>query len=485
MKNVSGVASKVLCSGLSLLLLLGSVVVPTTSFADACGTAENVCGDTTNALKKMIDDPKCKADSSCLDCVNKNLGQGQMANYCSAYSSTKKSNKSQNIQTATYTVTALLCGTSCVLQQSVYPATVAVGQALGKACGGLALATAGLEIIMAISSNNLSGAAMGVVTGAATAGKNYAVMTASKVAGQAAAKAAVNAATKGGSKLTAMSKTPACGTFAIYGLLAGAKLLSGKSMKKAKEAQCQVVDGLGKSANSVAQSCQLGKELPPLPPSTGSAGMFAATAESFAGVKVEDGVKTLGVTAADQFIKDIKGDLAKEEANGRFNVGDIAKQIDDGADLGSLLSGVGSPELVSAIVEGDRMQQNGEKFKQLAGLDGGYSAPGAGGTNVASAGTGSSGTSEMGFGNMSGAAPGEGVESATIERAPAASVASALSSDGDILHSAFAGSIFDIISIRIKEQKGQYAEAEPEGRLNRAFNGFKDRDRLPAARSGK
>jgi len=85
--------------------------------------------------------------------------------------------------------------------------------------------------------------------------------------------------------------------------------------------------------------------------------------------------------------------------------------------------------------------------------------------------------------NFGSAATEGGVQSLDIERIPASETQSGLVNDGDILHSAFGGTIFDIVSLRIKEQKGKYAEAEPEGRMNRAFNGFSNRERQPANKS--
>lgn len=451
-----------------MLLILGVTLAPSTGFS-AEVSCDKFCGNTKDAIANLISDPKCKSDTSCVKCVGDNLGQSQVASYCSAYTSTSKSNKKQTIQTATYLTTAVVCGTACALTSA--GVTAAAGATLSKVCGGLGLAAAGLEVIMAITSNDLAGAAMGAVGGAGTAGKNIQLVT-GKV------KVPVDAAK---TKLGKLAQNPACMTFATYALLSGVKLFTAKSMKKAKAAQCDVIGNFGKSADAAVQTCQLGRDIPP-PPSTGAAGMFAATSESFSDTKVDDGVKALGLTATDQFITDMKNDLYKAEELGKVNFGDIAKRVDSGEDLSSFIGGTGAPaDLVTAILDGEARMKKGEKFKALEALDGGYSASEAG-SGLASTGTGS-GTSEMGFGALP-AAPGEGVQSLEIDRAPA-QVASALTNDGDILHSAFGGSIFDIVSLRIKEQKGQYAEAEPESRMNRVFNGYTDRNRQPAQKSGK
>jgi hypothetical protein len=88
--------------------------------------------------------------------------------------------------------------------------------------------------------------------------------------------------------------------------------------------------------------------------------------------------------------------------------------------------------------------------------------------------------SELGFGSDS-ATPAEGADSLGFDRKPSNAGGPQLGTDGDVFHSQFGGSIFDIVSIRIKETKDAYAELEPAGRMNRVFNGFSDPKRKPAA----
>jgi len=349
--------SRIMSSTLSILLILGIAFTPTLSFAGG-GSCDSFCGNTKDGIANLIQDPKCKADPSCVSCVGNTLGTSQIANYCTAYQSSSKSEKKQTIQTATYLATAVTCITACALQAAVV--TSAAGATLARVCGGLGLAAAGMELIFALSSNDLAGGAMGAIGGIGRAGKNIALVT-GKVVPVAVGKTGT---------LKALSKNPACVTGVMYGVLSGLKLASEKSMKKAKKSQCDIIGNFGSSANPAVQSCQLGHIA--APPSTGDAGMFAATASSFTAPSLNDGVNQLGLTATDQFIKDMRGDLQTAENAGKFNYGDLAKRVDDGESLGSLLGGTGAPpELLAAILDGEARALKGEKLKGLEGLDGG------------------------------------------------------------------------------------------------------------------
>lgn len=453
--------SRILSSALSILLIFGVALSPTLSFAG--GSCSAFCGDTKNAIANLIKDPKCKADASCVSCVGNTLGSSQVANYCTAYQSTAKSEKKQLPVAILYDTTAAVCLVSCGLQMSSLPPTVALGQTLARVCTGLGLGAAAFDIISALTSNDPTGAVMGAIGAAPGVGTKMTMLT----------KGMTGLTTKLGDKAASTAKNQACMSGAIYTLLAVTKHMSLSKMKKAAQSQCDVIANFGQGANAAVQSCQLGNIA--APPSTGDAGLFAATAESFAAPTLNDGLNQLGVNAADQFIKDMRGDLKNLEDLGKYNFGDLAKKADAGAPASDIIKSFGLGKEQAVMVDNlEARLLAGEKIPGLDALGGGYSGGGTG-TELASV----SNTSEMNF-NVS---TGEGVQSLDIERVPASEGQSGLVDDGDILHSAFGGTIFDIVSLRIKEQKGKYAEAEPEGRMNRAFNGFSNRERQPASKS--
>lgn len=454
MKNVS----RPLAQTLSLLLIFGIAFAPTTGFSGMSCAAKSLCNNSKDAISQLIEDPKCKADAACVKCVGTTLGDSQLATYCTAYDSTTKSKKKQDWAATIYYTTSGICLTSCALKNSEYGK--ALGETLAKVCTGLGVAAAGYDIISALAANDVTGGLLGLV-GAAPALTSAVSLIANKAGTDAIGKAKKNSCLSG----------------ATFLLLAVAKSVSTSKMKDAAKGQCDVLANFGKSAGAAVQSCQLGKDVPQ-PESTGGAGFFAATSETFSAPKIDDVVKELGVTASDQFIKDMRSDFDTMDKLGKLHFDEVAKKVDDGASPADIMSSFGLGSNVAALADNlEGRIKSGEKIRGLDALSGGYSAPGAG---LASTG---GGTSEMGFGNA-GAAPGGASATLDIDRKPA-SVASALGTDGDILHSAFSGSIFDIISLRIKEQKSQYADAEPEGRMNRVFNGYTDRNRKPATKSGR
>jgi len=115
---------------------------------------------------------------------------------------------------------------------------------------------------------------------------------------------------------------------------------------------------------------------------------------------------------------------------------------------------------------------------------------GSGTTGYAATGGGAdphAGTGDLSFGSNS-ASPGEGFTSLEIDRNPASS-STALSNDADVFHGTYSGTIFDIVTSRLKAQKSDYAELDPESRMNRLFNGYGEPGskavRKPASRSGQ
>ncbi|MBS1961363.1 MAG: hypothetical protein JST04_04035 [Bdellovibrionales bacterium] len=390
--------------------------------------------------------------------MSDSLGMGQTQSYCSAYQSTSKGKTKQTISTVMYDATALTCLTACFMSKSVYAS--AAGQALGKVCTGLGLAASAYDFISALTANDPAGIAMGALSAYQTA---KGAVTIAKVVKDGAQTTKVS--------LNAKSKSDSCVTGVIMTGLAVFKHISQGKMNKNKQDQCDIINQMSSNANNAVMACTQAK------PNTNSntsslSGLFQVTPENFSSLTVNDGAQHLGATAGDQFIKDMQPDLEKAVSAGVFNPADLAKKVDSGASASDVI-GAGNigPEMAALVKDIDRRIQGGEQFKSLADLGGGYSGGAGGGLADQS----SNPNGELAFGGPAGATPGEGAsDSLEIDRKPASAANLAGLEDGDVFHGAFGGTIFDIVTNRLKAEKSNYAELDPEARMNRLFNGYRD-----------
>lgn len=452
MKNHSIFSSTPLFIGLLSLSVTFTGFVPANAEAkEVCAT---LCGVTSENAKNMISDKNCKNSTSCVNCVVKNLNQSQSGAYCTSYN---KQTKGQKIETFTATLNtgaALSCAASCVL------GTVA-GPVLDRVCGGLGIAIMVTEVTQTIAGlTKQDGNLMGLATQVISAEKTFKLLK------------------KGTQSAGLNLKNPACVNAVMFGITAAAKIKGMKKMKSGADASCQTVEQLAGTVAGPVQAC-LNTNAPSTGAGTTLAGLFTATGSSYS-VPTPADVDTYASTASgtDPFLREMKADLQSASDAGKIDMATISKKIESGSSPSSILAEAGLPsELVEVLKENENRIEAGESSKVLASIvGGGYSGESAG---RAVASTGDTGFSEMGFGTD--ATPGEGHELLEIQRLPAERKPSLLGSD-DIFHSSFPGTIFEIITDRIKEQKDQYVQAEPEGRMNRIFNGYSDpKNRAPAA----
>jgi predicted alpha/beta-fold hydrolase len=123
--------------------ILVAILTPNLVFAG--GSCDAFCGNTTDSIKNLIQDQRCKADSSCVKCVGESLGVSQVSSYCSAYQSTTKSKSKQTVSAILFDATAVVCLTSCFMTKSGFAS--AADQTLAKTCTGLGLANAAYDFV--------------------------------------------------------------------------------------------------------------------------------------------------------------------------------------------------------------------------------------------------------------------------------------------------------------------------------------------------
>lgn len=432
----------------SFSLLTGPL--PSAMAANSC---DSLCGVTAANAKNLINDANCKKSDTCVNCVVKAVTGSQSGAYCSAYSD---SNKGQGLQKVTATLnlaSAAVCATACVMGMT--PAGTPV--AWDRVCGFAGLANTALEVGMAIKDiakgdGNILSLGGSIISGAGSISMIRKVTT--------------------GVTKTMMQKamSPSCINAVLFGINGAAKIKSIKDLKKSGQSACDSAQSLTSMVEGNVQSCLAALPTPPIKGSS-SAGMFAATASAFT-PPTPDAVDHLAATiGTDKYLKNVKSDLTLATDAGKLDMNEIGKKVDSGESAANILSAAGMPENMTDMVkEAEGRINRGETSPLLASITGDSYKSGSGSATVA----GGSGIDEMGFGGSGGATPGESNSVLEIFRAPASTASLAASQDGDVFHASYNGTIFDIVSGRIKERKSQYSELEPEGRVNRIFNGYSD-----------
>lgn len=470
----------------SLASLLGSLLIATAvpGLAFAGDSCENFCGKLDAEAKAALANPVCAKDPTCVKCVQSAQLESQSGLQCTAAGGSKKGKAGEVIYAAINTAATLVCGTACTM--SLTPLLgQATEEAWRNACSYAGFGVTAAELGYTIA-NMIKGEKMDYL-GLAT--KAYGVTSS---VGKIVKKGTEDALAKALSTKTLagkMIKNPACINTVMYGLAAQQKIKSIKRSSDSAKAACDNALKYQSPAGSPIQAClapALAKNN--ITQSTQLTGMYSATAEVYAKASIDDVTHLAATSALNDSLKSLKPDMDMAAAQGKLDYDGIAKKLDAGADLSSILADANlNPDLMSAIKNATDSMTDADAAK-LSGVmgQGGaptYSAPAA----FASTG-GESGVGDLSFGG-SGASPGEGSESLEIDRAPAGAKVAGLADDGDIFHGAYGGTIFDIVTTRLKAEKSNYAELDPEGRMNRLFNGYRDTNaksaRKPAGHSAK
>jgi len=454
-----------------LTSLLGSVIIalliPGLVYAgDSC---DRFCGKLDAEAKAALANPTCAKDPNCVKCVRSAQLESQSGLQCSAASGSKKGKAGEVIFAAINTAATVVCGTACTI--SLLPA---VGQtserAWSQACGWAGFSVTATELGYSIE-QMLKGEKVDYLGLAMQA---YGAKSTLAMISEKGAQHVVDGLNATKKRAGNLIKNPACLNSVMYGYAAQQKIKSIKKSSDSAKAACDNALKYQSPTGSPIQAC-----LAPtfaknnITSSTQLAGMYSATAEVYAKASIDDVTHLAATSALNDSLKSLKPDMDMATAQGKLDYDGIAKKLDAGADLSSILADANlNPDLLTAIKNATDSLTDADAAK-LSGVMGQgaaptYSAPAA----LASTG-GESGVGDLSFG-VSGAVPGEGSESLEIERAPAGAKVGELSDDGDIFHGAFGGTIFDIVTTRLKAEKSNYAELDPEGRMNRLFNGYKE-----------
>ena len=444
-----------LLSSLTIALL-----VPSLAYAGNCDT---LCSLNANNAKERMTNPACKNDPTCVSCVSQSLGQSQSGMQCAAYGKSQKGKTGEIINAAINTAATITCGVACGLSNAGPAAAGSV--AWGKICGFAGLAVTATEVGFTVANliKGEKGDWLGLATKALGAQANLNL-----------AKTGTAPVIEAQSTVGKMIANPACLNTVMFGVAAAMKIASVGKMGKASADACTNAQSLASGLDSSIQGCLAAKKLNASTSSTSLAGFFTPTHESFPVPTIDDADHQ--AASVGQYLKNMKSDMKFAETQGKFNLADIAKKIESGSGISDLIADQGIPsQLTDAIKSAEDQMKKTDTSALLAAVNG---APAAGNVSVhVDSGMSRGDSSELAFGST--ATPGEGAESLEIERKPAQAVSTA-SLDGDVFHGAYHGTIFDIVTDRLKAQKGNYAELDPEGRMNRLFNGYGEPGRKPA-----
>jgi hypothetical protein len=466
-------------NGFSILISALTIGFTVPGLALGASTCDQLCSATKDSVKSLVSDPKCKSSADCLDCVATSVLGSQQGAQCDGYKSAKKSSTTQVVSASLYTATGIACGIACAV--TMIPAYGnSQASTMTKLCGGLGLATAATDVAFALTSNDIAGGLMGAVGGIGTAKSNLGYM--GKGIEQLRFSATdVTEGVKGAveGKLTEagkQAKSYVCINTAIYLGTGVLKTLSVAKMKKSSATSCGIVESLASTANGPVQAC-LASAGAANPTSTTLSGMFSlTTTNTFPTVSTDDVNRQEIVSGkTGDFMRDMKADLDAASAAGKIDLNDIAKRIDNGESVSAIAAGAGLPsEITDPLKEFEEKAAKGGRSPYLASLSGGNTGGYTSGSGRLNASAGGSAYDELSFGGGSTASPGEGADTLEIERKPSSNAVVGASDEGDVFHESFGGTIFDIVTYRLKEQKGNYAELVPEGRMNRLFNGYSD-----------
>lgn len=446
--------------------------------------ADNSCGMCTKIRAQgnaVLNNPACQKDPACVKCVQGALLNSNSGLQCSAASAAKTGNAGEIIFATINTAATLTCATACTISLTTGSVISPAERAWAKVCGWTGMAVTATEVAYTIE-QMISGEKIDYVGLAMQAygAKSSVATLSSKGVTQVLTGVSERRAIAG-----KMIANPACMNFILFGVAAAAKIKSVGTSGGIAASACANAQQFADAPNATFQSCLTNPTSTKSPNDTQAAGFFAATVETFHATTVND-VKQLAASAANDGLKSMAPDMQAAIDQGKLDMAAIGQKLRSGAGISEALSGAGiNPILMDAMKNAEEQVKNSNTTQLMAVL-----GQGSGTTGYAATGGGAdphAGTGDLSFGSNS-ALPGEGFTSLEIDRNPAGS-STALSDDADVFHGTYSGTIFDIVTSRLKAQKSDYAELDPESRMNRLFNGYGEPGskavRKPASRSGQ
>ncbi len=424
---------------------------------------ESACQATCDQYQASVDylskDPTCKSSSECQSCLAGITNNVQLPNYCLANKASKKASNAQIGSIVTYGAAAAVCTAACAF-------TWAGGDGV---CTGATIASGVSEIaLVAILNKDSKNLAKNLFTGALS-GVGYGMMA--NMAGKGMTSLGMHIG-DGASKgvATESNSNQACASAGIMAAIAIMKGLNKKKMDQSANSSCKNIDELA-SKTAGLTSC-LSKFTPP-----NFGASFAAGAGSASPIEIisENDPTVAGIGAGDGVAEEILKSASNSMKPG-MSVADFKKRLEGGEPLSKMLSGI----------VGSASPGFADQFAALEKQLGADSLSESGGKQIAGSGSKPSGGKEMnfseiGFGSENSAS---GAAESELTISPDRKIASALNGS-DIFHTGYGGTIFQIVSQSLVNQKPNLEALEPVLPLNRALAGLKNESKALPKKAGK
>jgi hypothetical protein len=424
----------------------------------------SACQSTCDTYQASVDflkaDATCQSSSDCKSCLAGVTQNVQLSQYCMANHASKKASNSQIASIATYGAAAAVCATACAFTWAggdgvCTGATIASG-----------LAEAGLVAILNQDSQNL---AQNLFTGA-LGGAGYGLMA--NMAGKGMTSLGMHIGDGAGKGVaTEGNSNQACAAAGIMTAIAVMKGLNKKKIDESGNVTCKNIEELA-SKNTALTSC-LSQFAPPTHNGSSFASGYGSASES--AIIANDDTTIAEVGAGGGVAEEILKSAEKNMKPG-MSVADFKKRLKGGESLSKMLSGiVGSSNPGFANQYAALEKQLGA---DLLSSSGGKQVAGSGATPSQGK---EMNFSEIGFG--SDAATGSDAQS-ELSISSNRRIASALNGS-DIFHSSYGGTIFQIVSQSLVNQKPNLQALEPVLPLNRALAGLKNESPVEKKKAGK
>lgn len=446
---------KITATFLSLLLAYPvSLLTSRSAHAGGAQSSTEICAAIAAYDKRQFGELACSSSSAscasnkdCATCVATSIKDSQVRPYCASLNAKTTAMAGQQMSINVNYLPAAVCATACAL--SVFAVAKA---AIDRACTGGALLGAATDLMQTLNTmDKMSSDVKGWMIGSTAL--SAATVASKKVAQEA-------------SKAIGKKVAESCVATAFLGLSIASKLAAKGKIANTLDSEKGIVQELSSNLDSQFNAC-VAKTKPPECRATFASGMGGGSSK----YHFTDAERSAAVGSSFEapLLEAIKIPSTGAAA---IDVAAIARDIDSGASVFETLGkSSGMPasmieelkKFEDRIKSGENLQFNGADKERLAAA-----APGAG---TSPAGPMGFGTDEIGFG-VDTVTPGESAEEIGIDRTPAQ--AAATLDSGDIFHTGYPGTIFQIISKKLADSHGYVEKLEPVLPLNRALNGYKN-----------
>lgn len=426
-----------------------------------CAAIEAADKGSFSALACSEGSASCAANKDCANCVSTNVVDSQVRKYCASINAKNAATAGAETSVKLYIPATVACTTACVASKT------GIGAVTMVACTGLSIGAAVGDIMNTINTHKqMSKDVKGWMVGSSVATAGAGVAAAAQLgtamtAGQNLLKGTLKEATK-----TAASKSSeSCVAMGFLMVQLALKLVAKDKIKSSISTERDMVGKLNSDLDSKFNAC-VAKTKPPECRATFASGMGNAGGAS----GYIDRLKQDPIIAGSPEAPLLEA-IGNPAIGGNINLDDITRRILGGESPASVMgSAAGLPNsMVSELQDFENRIKNGERL-EFNGSTGKESIATSGGASMG-AHAALMGSNEIGFGSE-GVNPMGTTEEIGIDRAPAQATISM--EDGDIFHSGFPGTIFQIISKKLADSHGYVEKLEPVLPLNRALSGYKN-----------